>query len=324
MRDAFIATLSELAKKDKKIILITADLGFGVFNKYREELPKQFLNVGVAEQNMTGVATGMALEGYTVFTYSIANFPTLRCLEQIRNDAAYHGANVKVVAIGGGFSYGALGMSHHATEDLAIMRAIPEVTVVSPGCIWETQRATEALVNTPGTCYLRLDKSNAGDTSLPGEVFQIGKARRLKEGKDLTIVTTGGILCEVLAAFDRLQKEHQINCRVVNVHSLKPFDEEEILSAASETGGIVTVEEHVVEGGLGGLVAEICLENGQPPRLFHRIGLRGGFASKVGSQEYLRKHYDMSEDAIVNAVLRLVSQRRPLDSSQELKVTTLH
>jgi len=307
LKESFSLALLKLARKDENVILITGDLGFGVFDRFREELPDQFLNVGVAEQNMTGVAVGMALEGYIPFTYSIGNFPTLRCLEQIRNDAAYHRANVKVVAIGGGFSYGALGMSHHATEDLAIMRAIPEITVVSPGCLWETEQATEAIVKTPGTCYLRLDKSHAGNTGRPGEVFSIGKARRLREGLDATLIATGGILSEALLAADRLQLEHRIDCRVVSMHSLKPFDKSEIVAAAKETGGIITVEEHVVEGGLGGLIAETLLQVGHPPRAFHRVGLRGGFASAVGSQEFLRKNYDLDSSAIVSAVLQISS-----------------
>src|SRR3954463_15148368 len=147
-------------------MLITGDLGFAVLDDYRKRFPRQFINAGVAEQNMTLVATGMALEGHIVFTYSIGNFPTLRCLEQIRNDAAYHGANVKVVAIGGGFSYGALGMSHHATEDLAILRAIG-LTVVAPGCDWEAAEAVNALVEKEGTCYLRLDRPSTGSTERP-------------------------------------------------------------------------------------------------------------------------------------------------------------
>src|ERR1041385_4546417 len=141
MRNAFIQRLMQLAPHDPRLMLVTGDLGFGVLDEFSKKFPKQYLNAGVAEQNMTGVATGLALEGRIVFTYSIGNFPTLRCLEQIRNDAAYHGANVKVVAIGGGFSYGALGMSHHATEDLSIMRAIPGLTVVSPGDDWEQSQA---------------------------------------------------------------------------------------------------------------------------------------------------------------------------------------
>ena len=142
MRDAFIESLSKIAENDKDIFLITGDLGFGVLDNFSEKFPSQFLNVGVAEQNMTGIAVGLALSGYKVFTYSIANFTTLRCLEQIRNDACYHNANVNVVSIGGGFGYGALGMSHHATEDLSIMRSLPNIEVIAPGDDFETTEAT--------------------------------------------------------------------------------------------------------------------------------------------------------------------------------------
>src|SRR5262249_44559906 len=159
---------------DPRVFLITGDLGFGVLDSFSKKYPRQFLNAGVAEQNMTGLATGLALDGRVVFTYSIGNFPTLRCLEQIRNDAAYHGANVKVVAVGGGFSYGALGMSHHATEDLAIMRALG-ITVVAPACDWEASEAAAALVAQEGTCYIRLDRSSAGSTALEGEEFKLGR-----------------------------------------------------------------------------------------------------------------------------------------------------
>ena len=180
MRNHFIKKLTSLAEQDSSILLITGDLGFGVFDHYRKALADQFLNAGVAEQNMTGVATGMAIEGFKVFTYSIANFPTLRCLEQIRNDACYHDANVNIVSIGGGFSYGPLGITHHATEDLAIMRSLPAMTVVSPCDLWEVEEATGALVEWPGTTYLRLDKSYARETVRPDEVFELGKS---KDGK---------------------------------------------------------------------------------------------------------------------------------------------
>src|SRR5882757_6882308 len=161
MRDHFVKRLSEMAETDSRITLMTGDLGFGVLTDFQKRFPKQFINAGVAEQNMTGLATGLALDGRTVFTYSIANFPTLRCLEQIRNDICYHEANVKVVAIGGGFSYGALGISHHATEDIAIMRSLPGMTVLCPGDVHEAIEATTIAYRTPGPCYLRLDKSAA-------------------------------------------------------------------------------------------------------------------------------------------------------------------
>jgi transketolase len=305
VRDAFVERLSNLAAIDPRVFLITADLGFGVFTDFAQRFTRQFLNVGVAEQNMTGIATGMALEGRIVFTYSLANFPTLRCLEQIRNDACYHDANVKVVCMGGGFSYGALGISHHATEDFSILRALPQITIVAPGDNWEASEATSALVNTPGTCYLRLDKSTAGFTNAPEEVFILGQARRLREGSDITLVSTGGILAVVLKAA-KLLSEQGIECRIVSMHTIKPLDTSALYDAARNTGGIVTVEEHTVEGGLGSAVAEACLEKGILPEVFYRIGLRNEFSSIVGSQDYLRTRYKMDEFSISVTVMELL------------------
>jgi transketolase len=304
MRDIFVARLTELAIEDPRIMLVTGDLGFGVLTNFAKSYPRQYVNAGVAEQNMTGIATGLALSGRIVFTYSIANFSTLRCLEQIRNDAAYHEANVTVVSVGGGFSYGALGMSHHATEDLAIMRALP-IHVVAPCDDWETRHAVQSLVTTPGTKYLRLDKSSPGDTSRPGEQFVFGQARRLREGEDVTIVTTGGILEVVLRVAERLAS-HGIACRVLAIHCVKPIDASALVDAARETGGVVTVEEHSVDGGLGGAVAEVLLESGERPRRFRRIGLRHGFSSIVGSQEHLRRAYGLDENAICDSISELL------------------
>jgi len=299
-----VSALCAQAARDPRIMLITGDLGFGVLDEYVRTFPAQFLNAGVAEQNMTGLATGMALDGRVVFTYSIANFPTLRCLEQIRNDACYHDADVKVVAVGGGFSYGPLGFSHHATEDLAILRALPNMTVVAPGDDWEAKEATRAIAERPGTCYLRLDRSSGPGTPRPDERFTIGKARVVLEGSDLTLVSTGGILSTVLRAAARLA-DVGVSCRVLSLHTLKPFDGEAILAAARDTGGIVTVEEHGIDGGLGSAVAETCFDAGVLPRVSARIAHRAGFSSIVGSQEYLRGIYGLDETAIFNAVVAL-------------------
>ena len=301
MRDVFVRRLTELADRDPRIMLLTADLGFGVLAEFARRFPSQFLNVGVAEQNMTGLAAGIALEGRTVFTYSLGSFPTLRCLEQIRNDVCYHEANVKIVSVGGGMAYGAVGPTHHATEDLAILRSLPNMTVVSPGDLWEAAEATTALVGLPGPAYLRLDKSAAAETTRPGEVFRLGSSRLVREGTDITLVATGGILGEALEAAERLVAEG-IECRVLSMHTVKPLDLEALKRAVRETGGIVTVEEHTVDGGLGGAVAEQLMEAGERPRVFLRIGLRAGFASVVGSQQYLRKVYGLDSNAIVRAV----------------------
>lgn len=308
MRDAFVRAIARMARENDRIFLITGDLGFGVLTDYWTTFPAQFLNAGVAEQNMTGIATGLALEGRVVFTYSIGNFPTLRCLEQIRNDAAYHDADVKVVAVGGGFSYGALGMSHHATEDIGTLRAVPNVTVVVPGTLWEAERATEALVARRGTCYLRLDKSHGQEPGNPPP-FEIGRARRLRDGTDATIIAAGGILGEAQDAAEELAAEG-IACRVVSMHTIKPLDVAELTAACRETGAVVTLEEHGAEGGLGSAIAEACMDSGTWPRRSARLALRAGFSAIVGSQSYLRAQYGLDKAAVVQAVRRLLTVPR--------------
>ena len=301
MRDSFIKELTKIAKDDKNVILLTGDLGFGVLNDYAKELPDQFINIGVAEQNMTGIAVGMALEGKIVFTYSICNFPTLRCLEQIRNDACYHQANVKIIAIGGGFCYGSLGISHHATEDLAIMRALPDITVVAPGDIMEVADATRVIYNTPGVCYLRLGRGG-GKRVHEGDInFKIGKAIQLFEGDDVVLISTGGILENAFRAREELDNMG-LSVGLYSMHTLKPFDRDIVERVAKKVKLIVTVEEHTVIGGLGGAVSEILAQMPQPRARLQMVGLPGCFSSIVGDQEYLRKVYGMSVEGIVEKV----------------------
>jgi transketolase len=301
VRDHFIKTLAKLVEANPRILLLSGDLGFGSFNEFRKKFSANFINAGVAEQNMIGLATGLALEDRIVFTYSIANFSTLRCLEQIRNDAAYHNANVKIVAVGGGLSYGPLGISHHTTEDIAVMKSLPGVTVLSPCGFWETVEATKAVAKQPGTCYLRLDKSIGEDTPINEEVFRIGKGRLLREGNDCTIFVTGGILGEVLLAADRLFAKG-IRARVVSIHTIKPIDEETILNSVKETGIIAAVEEHTTIGGMSSSIAECIMDKGTYPKQFLRIGLEGYFSSNVGSQAYLRKCYGLDAKSIANRI----------------------
>jgi len=301
VRDAFIRVLTELAPEHPEAILLSGDLGFSVLNEFIARFPRQFLNVGVAEQNMSGLAAGLAAEGHAVFTYSIGNFPTLRCLEQIRNDICYHDANVKIVCVGGGMSYGPVGFSHHATEDLAILRSLPGMLVLCPGDLWEAAEASRYLLSHHGPAYLRLDKSAAAATVRPGEVFVPGKIRTLREGKDVTLVATGGILEEAFLAADALAEEG-ILCRILSAHTIKPLDGETLAAAASQTDGIVSIEEHAVDGGLGGAIAESLMEAGVFPGFFARIGLRDTFSSVVGSQKYLRKVYSLDAASIARTV----------------------
>lgn len=305
MRTSAVERLTELAAEDPRIFLITGDLGFGVLTDFAERFPDQFLNAGVAEQNMTSVATGLALEGRIVFTYSIANFPTLRCLEQLRNDACYHDANVNVIAVGGGFSYGPLGMSHHATEDIAILRALPNMTVMVPSEPRQAAHAIDAAMEQPGPCYIRLDKSSAQIERDTADDWEFGKASLVRDGSDITLVATGGLLEDVVEAADQLARKG-IQCRVLDIHTVKPLDTAALDRAARETGGIVTVEEHSVIGGLGSAVAESCLEADHRPRRFRRIGLNDVYSEIVGSQHYLREHYEMDTAAIIDTVEKLL------------------
>lgn len=301
MRDAFIGVLTELAPQHPELLFLSGDLGFGVLNEYIARFPRQFLNVGVAEQNMSGLAAGLAMEGHLVFTYSIGNFPTLRCLEQIRNDICYHNANVKIVCVGGGMSYGAVGFSHHATEDIAIIRSLPGMLVLSPGDLWEAAESARYLLTHNGPAYLRLDKSTAPATVRNNETFYPNKIRTVREGKDVTLAATGGILGEALLAADVLAKVG-ITCRVLSVHTIKPIDTDTLKVAALETGGIISIEEHTVDGGLGGAISEVLLEAGVIPGFFVRMGLRNTFSSVIGSQKYLRKVYSLDAESIANSV----------------------
>lgn len=300
MRDEFAATLLRLATEDQRVMLLTADLGFGVFEPFIERLPRQYLNVGVAEQNLIGVATGLALEGHIVFAYSIGNFPVLRCLEQIRNDAAYHDASVKVVSVGAGFSYGPLGMSHHATEDIAVLRAIPDVQIYVPGTRTEVVDATLALHSTPGAGYLRLDKSVAQEPPAPAPL-RVDQWRVFRDGSDVTILAAGGILGEALVAATVLEAQG-ISVRVVSAMRLAPCSRHQVLDSVGSSPLVVTLEEHVVRGGLGGLVAEYLVEARDRPVLL-RLGVEGSFVSLVGSQAYLRSMVGIDADGIVRAII---------------------
>ena len=288
MRDAFVKTLIELAKQDKSIELITGDLGFGVLKPFWEQLPDQFTNAGIAEQNMIAMAAGMAMEGKNVFVYSIGNFPTLRCLEQIRNDCAYHKANVKIVCVGTGFSYGPLGMSHQATEDIAIMRALPDVIVMSPGDKAEAEACTRALTEYCGTAYLRLGRG--GEKTIPGEIedFRIGKARKVYDGERVALFSTGAIFDEVETARDLLEQKG-FHPAVYTFPTVKPIDRERIEQVSREFDLIVTCEEHQAAGGFGSAVAEVIAEMKEKKAHLVRIALPDQYSSLVGTQKYLRE-----------------------------------
>jgi len=275
-----------MAGEDKKVCLITGDLGYGVLTNFWETYPEQFINAGVSEQNMTSVAAGMALEGNCVYTYSIANFPTLRCVEQIRNDAAYHNANVNIVSVGAGFAYGYLGMTHHATEDIAIMRALPNMVVFTPCDPAETEQVTMLSRGIDGPCYIRLGKGGEKPLHTKDIKVELGKAIKLKDGEDTVIFAAGAIANEAIEASDIL-KEKGINCGVYSFPTVKPIDKDIIKHFCGKVKTIYTLEEHNIVGGFGSAVCEVAAENGCGAKIV-RLGINDEYVSAVGKQDYLR------------------------------------
>jgi len=307
MRDTFVRTLIEIAKQDRNVLLVTGDLGFGVLKPFWEKLPGQFINIGIDEQNMTGFAAGLSLEGKTVFTYSIGNFPTLRCLEQIRNDCAYHNANVKIVCVGGGFVYGALGMSHHATEDLGVMRALPGVSIFAPADLAEAEAATWAIYNQPGTCYLRLGRGGEPRLhSSPVSEKNVLSAIKCNDGRDAVIFSTGAIADEVVEAI-KLLNEKGVDIAYYTFPRLKPIDGKTICECAEKYPYIFTVEEHNVIGGVGSVVAEFVssleIGEGKNKAIVKRIGIQDEYCSIVGTQKYLRIQNQIDGSGIFKTIL---------------------
>ena len=304
MRSAFNEELIKIARKDDRIHMVLADIGYGEIEPFAEEFPDRFYNCGVAEQNMTGIACGLAMEGKVSITYSIANFPTLRPLEQIRNDVCYHFQNVKIVIIGGGLAYGSLGVSHHSTEDIAIMRALPDIVVCCPADIKEARAATHAMIEREGPFYYRCGYKKEPDIHA-GEIdFQLGKALVAREGSDITLIGTGTVTYRALQAAELLA-EQGIKARVVSMHTVKPIDREAILAAARETGGIVTVEEHNICGGLGGAVAEVIAEAGVGIP-FKMMALPDTYVHIVGTHEWLLDYYGFSPESIAETAKGLL------------------
>jgi transketolase len=300
MRRAFIQTLVELAKRDPRIVLLTADLGFMALEPFSEAFPDRFFNVGVAEQNMVGLATGLAEAGMIPFVYSIAPFATLRPYELIRQGPLLHRLPVRIVGIGGGMEYGPNGMSHYALEDIAVMRAQPSMTVIVPA---DHQQAREALLATaaiPGPIYYRLGKDDT--TVVPGlnGAFELGKIQRVREGPEVAIIAMGPIAAEAVAAHELLAARG-LDCAVAVVAGVSPppVDDLEILLEGRVLA--VTVEVHYPAGGLGSLVAEVIAERGMGVRLVRQC-VRSMPDGLVGSQRYMERTFGLSAEQLAGAV----------------------
>ncbi len=307
MRKTFVKTLIEEAKQDRDIFLITGDLGFMALEEFRDVLPNQYLNAGVSEQNMLGMAAGLALSGKKVYVYSIIPFATMRPFEYVKDDICYQNLNVKIVGVGAGFSYSLYGSTHHALEDISIMRSLPNMTVVCPGDPLEVKFATKASVKHKGPMYLRLGKAGEPVVNPRLKNFKIGKAVIVQNGKDATIIATSNLLQNAVEA-GKLLKEQGVDCGVISMHTIKPIDQSAIIEAAKETKAIVTLEEHSVIGGLGSAVAEILAENNLKVK-FKRLGVPDEYPHVIGSQRYLREKYGLSPQQVAQTIRNVISKR---------------
>jgi transketolase len=301
MRTTFINVLIKRATEDKNIHIVTGDLGFGVLQTFIDQLPKQYINAGIAEQNMMAMAGGMAAMGLVPVVYSIGNFPALRCYEQVRNDVCYYDANVKIVCIGGGFTYGSLGMSHHATEDIAVMRALPNMHVFTPSDRLEARFLVNKMFDIKSPVYLRLERDSEKDLHETDCAFEIGvPAVMLKSNAKQAIISYGTIAAVALRVGKRLSAEGN-HLDAYSMPCLKPINEEKTLNLLKQYKTIYTLEEHNAIGGLSSIIAELIAKNPVKVKL-RSFAIPDCLCSEVGDQEYLRKVNKIDFQSIYEAI----------------------
>jgi len=293
LRTTFVNTLIELARKDDRIFLLTPDMGYSVLESFRDEFPDRFLNTGIAEQNTIGVAAGLALTGKIVFVYSIIPFVTMRCYEQVRLDLAYNNTNVKLIGIGAGLTYGSLGPSHHAIEDIAIMRSIPNMTVLCPGDPIETKELVKASYATYGPTYIRLGKNGEPNIHSENAKIEIGKSVTVIDGNDFALITTSNML-ETGKSWVEEWNLDGINPSLISMPSLKPFDTQKIIELIKKQIPIMVLEEHNVIGGLGSAVSEVITQEGKPVKFKH-IGINDRFSHFVGDHKFQREKFALNK-----------------------------
>jgi transketolase len=301
--------LLEAAAENTRIWVVCGDLGFSVLEPFAASFPDRFVNAGVAEQDMTGIAAGIALSGDIAVTYSIANFPVLRCLEQVRNDVCYHNLSVVVVAVGGGYSYGSAGFTHHGTEDLTIMRALPGMSVVAPGDPNEARLATRQALALEGPCYLRLGR--AGETPVHAREPEVppGTIIPVREGRDALVVTTGSVLAEAVRAAD-IVAQHGYSLAVWSCPWLTPLDRKALSKALHEFPLVATAEEGVVTGGLGSAVSTVYSELSCSRAVLRMIGLEPSTMSDAFSQNTGRSRVGLDATGIAETVMLGLSSDR--------------
>ncbi len=305
-RDAYGQTLLELGRENSRVVVLDADLSGSTKTKpFSKEFPERFFNAGIAEANMTGMAAGLAAGGMIPFASTFAVFAAGRAFEQIRQSVAYPGLNVKIVATHGGITVGEDGGSHQSVEDLAIMRSLPKMTVLCPADGPETAAAIRAVAAYKGPVYVRLGRGKVPVVFDQGCDFTIGKGVTLRDGSDLTFITTGLMTAEALQAATILAEEN-VSARVVHLGTIKPLDIQLVLKAARETGAVVTAEEHSVIGGLGGAVCEALAEGCPVP--VERVGLRDEFGQS-GTADELLAHYGLTAAHLVEAAERILARK---------------
>lgn len=308
MRTAFVKSLVDVADKDRRIFLLSGDLGYGALEPFSQKFPKQFLNLGIAEQNLAGFAAGMALSGKIPVIYSIATFVTLRPYEQIRNDICYQNLNVKIIGTGGGLTYSQYGATHQSMEDIGLMRLLPNMVVLCPGDPIEVNGAVKAMMAHDGPCYLRIGSRGEPNIHKKEFKFKIGKGIVIQEGKGTALIATGNILENAVKAGEIL-KEKGIMAEIVSMPTIKPIDQDLILKIAGEFKNLFTVEEHSLIGGLGSTVCEVLSENKVSPNFkFHRIAGPDAFQKTGGGLSYMRDVNGLSPEKIAETVLKYYSK----------------
>ncbi len=306
MRTAFVRTLSQVMKRHKDVITLTADMGFSVFEDLQKEFPGRFINTGVTEQSTIGVATGLALSGYKVFVYAQAAFITMRCFEEVRLDVCYNNVNVKLVGTAAGFSLNQLGVSHFAVEDIALMRSLPNMTIFTPGDPMEARWATERAYRLNGPAYIRLTKAGCPSVHTAVPDIRVGEAIEVRKGDDANLLVSGSLLPMAVEVAARL-KQKKIHVSVYSFPTVKPMDNKTILKLAKKGTHLFTLEDHSIIGGLGTAVSEILAESGNPVRL-KRLGVPDGFTGITGSIEYLQRTNGLSPSAIASTIMHSLRQ----------------
>ena len=313
MRETCLNSVYELAKQDERVFFVGSDLGVGVLKDFKKEMPARFFMEGVSEANIIGMSAGLAMEGQVVYVNTIATFLTRRCYEQVAVDLCLHNVNVRLIASGGGVVYAPLGPTHLAIEDIAIFRALPNMTIVAPADAREMKRMMPATLNHKGPIYIRLGKGHDPVVTHEGTPFVIGKAVPMRDGNDALLLTTGVGLQVCLAAADLLAKQG-VSATVLHLPTVKPLDTEAVLANVAKVPVVVTVEEHTIIGGLGGCVAELLAESDLlAGRKFKRVGIPDVFPDKYGEQNHLMKRYGISADGVaaqVQALLMPTSRAR--------------